>query len=65
MKLSTMALALGAALAFTTVLPSMSEAANARHPYRRINRTNDVGNRTGDVETARLNQQQLDQARGR
>ena len=44
------------------VAPS-AMAANARHPYHRVNHANDKGNSTGDADTARLNQQQLDQAR--
>ena len=35
----------------------------ARHPYRNVNHANDAGNRKGDSETDKLNQQQLDQAK--
>ncbi len=44
-------------------VPTLALAANARHPYSHVNHANDAGNRSGDQETARLNQQQLDQAR--
>ncbi len=50
-----MALGVGAA-------PAM--AANARHPYRNVDRSVDRGNATGDREVERLNQQQLDMIRG-
>ena len=63
MKLSTVAVAFAALLAAGTIAPSISQAANARHPYKNVNRANDKGNRSGDSETARLNQQQIDQHR--
>lgn len=36
-------------------------AANAKHPHSHVNHKNDAGNPTGDAETAKLNQQQLQQ----
>ena len=63
MKLSTLALAFAATLAAGTVATTAAQAANARHPYRNVNHANDKGNRSGDTETARLNQQQIDQHR--
>ncbi len=55
--------ALLAALAASLAVPSVVFAANARHPHRNVNHANDKGNSTGDQETARLNQQQLDQVK--
>jgi hypothetical protein len=63
MKFSTLAAALAVTLAAGAVAPSMALAANARHPYRNVNHANDAGNRKGDSETDKLNQQQLDQAK--
>ena len=39
------------------------QAANAKHPYRNIDRRVDKGGPTGDDQVERLNQQQLDAAR--
>ena len=61
MKIVTLTVALAATLAAGALAPSIAHAANARHPYRNVNHANDAGNRKGDAETARLNQQQLDQ----
>jgi len=47
------------ALAFTVGMASPVFAANARHPYQNVDRRNDAGGPTGDQETERLNQQQL------
>ena len=55
---------LAATLAGSAFAPA-AFAANAKHPYRNVNHANDAGNRTGDAATDRLNQQQLDQARGK
>ena len=60
MRNSALALALAAAVA---AAPAVAFAANAKHPYSHVNHANDAGNRKGDAETARLNQQQLDQIR--
>jgi len=38
-----------------------AQAANARQPYKNIDRSNDRGNSTGDRETDRLNEMQLNQ----
>jgi hypothetical protein len=51
-----------AALAAGVFAPSTAMAANAKHPYAHVNHANDKGNPTGDPDTAKLNQQQLDQA---
>ncbi len=50
--------AMGAAL-----YSAPSVAANAREPYRNINRSNDKGGPTGDSQVDKLNQQSLDNAR--
>jgi hypothetical protein len=63
MKFSTLAAALAVTVAAGAVAPSVALAANARHPYRNVNHANDAGNRKGDAETAKLNQQQLDQVK--
>ena len=55
-----MRITLAAAFAVTALSP-VAFAANARHPYRHINKANDKGGDTGDAAVARLNQQQLDQ----
>jgi len=47
------------ALAFTMGIAAPVLAANARHPYQNIDRRNDQGGPTGDEQTERLNQQQL------
>ena len=60
MKKLALLTAIAAAVGF--VAPA-AMAANARQPYHRVNHANDKGNSTGDADTARLNQQQLDQAR--
>ncbi len=65
MKLSTSAAIIAAAFAMVSVAPSAAMAANAKHPYKNVNHANDKGNPNGDRETARLNQQQLDQNRAR
>ena len=52
------------ALAFAMGVASPVLAANARHPYQNIDRRVDAGNPTGDNMVDRLNQQQLDAARG-
>ena len=62
MKKLALLTALIATVAAGFVAPS-AMAANARHPYRNVNHANDKGNPTGDPATAKLNQQQLDQAR--
>ncbi len=62
MKKIALLTAIAATLAGGAIAPA-AYAANARHPYRNVNRANDAGNRTGDAATDRLNQQQLDQAR--
>ena len=55
------------ALICATALPMLgwtlapASAANAKHPYTNVHKTNDKGNNTGDAEVAKLNQQQLDQ----
>ena len=61
MKFSTVAVALAVTFAAGAAVPSMALAANSRHPYKNVNHANDAGNRKGDAETAKLNQQQLDQ----
>ncbi|HYZ65046.1 MAG TPA: hypothetical protein VE650_21560 [Acetobacteraceae bacterium] len=52
------------ACVFATGVASPVLAANARHPYSNIDRRVDAGNPTGDDQVDRLNQQQLDAARG-
>ncbi len=59
MKFSALALAFAAIVASGSV----AQAANARHPYKHVNHAIDRGNRSGDSETARLNQQQIDRAK--
>ena len=54
--------AIAATLAGGAIAPA-AYAANAKHPYKNVNHANDAGNRTGDMATDKLNQQQLDQAR--
>ena len=63
MKKISLLAAVIAAMGLSVAAPSIASAANARHPYRNVNHANDKGNPTGDPETARLNQQQLDQNR--
>ena len=63
MKISTIAIAFAALVAAGSIAPSVADAANARHPYRKVNHMNDRGNRTGDAAVERLNQQQLDMNR--
>lgn len=63
MKTSAVALVVATTLAAGSLAPSIAQAANARHPYRHVNHANDRGNRSGDAEVARLNQQQLDRAK--
>ncbi len=41
--------------------PATALAANAKHPYTNVNKSNDKGNDSGDAAVAKLNQQQLDQ----
>ncbi len=62
MKKFALLTALATTLATGALAPA-AFAANAKHPYRNVNHTNDAGNRTGDAATDQLNQQQLDQAR--
>lgn len=50
-----------ALLAGSTLLTGSAQAANARNPYGNIDRSNDRGNATGDSETERLNNMQLNQ----
>ncbi len=57
---SALAVAFGSALA-----ASPSIAANARHPYQNVNRSNDKGNDTGDAQVERLNSMQLNENYGR
>lgn len=55
-----------AALALTMALGSLAPAAmaaNARHPYRNVDRRIDKGGPTGDDQVDKLNQRQLDAAR--
>ena len=54
------------ALALTTALGAAAPAmaANARHPNRNVDRRVDKGGPTGDDQVDKLNQQQLDAARG-
>ena len=54
-------LALIAGLAASGAVAPAAFAANAKHPHSHVNHKNDAGNSTGDAETARLNQQQLQQ----
>ena len=61
-KLTLMTAAI-AAMGIAVASPTIASAANARHPYRNVNHANDKGNRPGDAETAKLNQQSLDQAK--
>ena len=49
------------ALAASVLAAPAAFAANAKHPYAHVNHKNDAGNRSGDAETAKLNQQQLQQ----
>ena len=65
MKFSIVTTVFAAVLALGVVAPSVVQAANARHPYKNVNRANDRGNRTGDAAVERLNQAQLDQVRPR
>ena len=62
MKMPVLTAAFAAILA-VSLAPSLAQAANAKHPYKHVNHANDRGNRTGDAEVARLNQQQLDRAK--
>ena len=64
MKKFALLTAVAATLAGGALAPA-AFAANAKHPYKNVNHANDAGNRTGDAATDRLNQQQLDQARGK
>jgi Spy/CpxP family protein refolding chaperone len=59
----TFATAFAALLVAAAAIPTVAQAANARHPYHNINKVNDKGNNTGDAAVAKLNQQQLDQIR--
>ena len=54
-----------AATLVSSALAPAAFAANARHPYKNVNHANDAGNRSGDADTDKLNQQQLDQARAK
>lgn len=40
------------------------DVADAKAPYRHVNRRNDAGNNTGDAEVDRLNSMQLDENYG-
>ncbi len=64
MKKFALLSAIAATLASGAIAPA-AFAANAKHPYKNVNHANDAGNRTGDMATDRLNQQQLDQARAK
>ena len=57
---SSIAFAFAVLLAAGVAAPSIAQAANARHPHRNVNHRIDRGNSTGDAETARLNQNQID-----
>jgi len=50
-----------AATALIGVAVPAADAANARRPYTNVDRSNDRGNSTGDRETDRLNEMQLNQ----
>ncbi len=54
-------LTLIAALFASVAVAPAAFAANAKHPHSNVNHKNDAGNATGDAETAKLNQQQLQQ----
>ena len=49
------------ALAASVLAAPAAFAANAKHPHRNVNHKVDAGNATGDAQTAKLNQQQLQQ----
>ena len=51
-------LALGTAL---TLAPGQVQAANADHPYQKVDKSNDKGNDTGDSKVESLNAAQLDE----
>ena len=59
---NTMMAALALTMALGTMAPA-AMAANARHPYRNVDRRVDKGGPTGDDQVDKLNQQQLDAAR--
>ena len=54
-------LAAATAVALTLSLAPAAMAANARTPYRNVDRSNDAGNDTGDARVDQLNNAQLDQ----
>ncbi len=56
--LSGTLLAFGVGLAFA---PHSALAAHAGAPYTNVDRSNDLGNDTGDSQVEELNQRQLDQ----
>ncbi len=49
------------ALAASVFAAPAAFAANAKHPHSHVNHKTDAGNSTGDAQTAKLNQQQLQQ----
>ena len=53
---------LALAMALGSFAPA-AMAANARHPYRNVDKRVDKGGPTGDDQVDKLNQQQLDAAR--
>ena len=62
--MKTFTASLGLAVALGVALYGVpSVAANARHPYSNVDRSNDNGGDTGDSQVERLNQQQLDSVR--
>ena len=60
--MKSFAIACAAVLPFLigAVAPHAAMAANAKHPYKNVSKTNDKGNDTGDSEVDKLNQQQID-----
>lgn len=58
----TVMTALALAMALGSFAPA-ARAANARHPYRNVDKRIDKGGPTGDDQVDKLNQQQLDAAR--
>lgn len=50
-----------AALALAISAAPAAMAANAKTPYKNIDRSNDAGNNTGDTDIDKLNSAQLDQ----
>lgn len=58
----TVMTALALTMAVGSFVPA-AMAANARHPYKNVDRRVDKGGPTGDDQVDKLNQQQLDAAR--